>query len=202
MTGTLPRLAGTRLPAVLVPPAPGPTRCSASTNRRTLKRRPPRPVSPTSTIRNPLPGAVAALCRPTAAPEIARVYFAPVVGVSVDKAEPLSKRLGPVGSANGVASFPPMPAESPTRSRATSPPFPKTATTVIHVWDVITPSGQRVHRIQGQETVPARRPIPGPRSRPRRWKRSPIRSSPPMPRGSRAAPEAWRVRKFYGAKSH
>ncbi|MEL6920957.1 MAG: hypothetical protein AAFO77_08005, partial [Pseudomonadota bacterium] len=29
-----------------------------------------------------------------------------------------------------------------------------TSTTVIHVWDVFSPSGERVHRIQAQQSVP------------------------------------------------
>jgi len=100
------------------------------------------------------PGAVATSNRPTAAPEIARVYFAPVVGVSVGKIEPLSKRLGPAGSANGIRLVPADAGGYTHEIKGYFSAFSEGGnTTVIHVWDVITPSGQRVHRIQGQETV-------------------------------------------------
>ncbi|QKV17108.1 hypothetical protein [Oricola thermophila] len=106
-------------------------------------------------------GAVTAANTPTDAPEIARVYFAPVVGVSVDKVEPLSKRLGSVGSASGVRLVPAEAGGYTHEIKGYFSAFTESgSTTVVHVWDVITPSGQRVHRIQGQETVPGATPDP------------------------------------------
>lgn len=107
------------------------------------------------------PGAVGTTGAPTEAPEIARVYFAPVVGVPVDKVEPLSKRLAPAGSALGVRLVPADAGAFTHEIKGYFSAFSENGnTTVIHVWDVITPSGQRVHRIQGQETVPGSSPDP------------------------------------------
>lgn len=107
------------------------------------------------------PGAVATSNAPTSAPEIARVYFAPVVGVSIDKVDPLSKRLAPAGSANGIRLVPADAGGYTHEIKGYFSAFSENGTTtVIHVWDVITPSGQRVHRIQGQEKVPGASPDP------------------------------------------
>ena len=107
------------------------------------------------------PGAVTAPSATTAVPEIARVHFAPIVGAPVDKVEALSKRLVAAGSAQGVRLVSEDAPDYTHEIKGYFSAFSENgSTTVIHVWDVITPSGQRVHRIQGQETVPGVTPDP------------------------------------------
>lgn len=83
-----------------------------------------------------------------------RVYFAPIVGAPVDKVTALSRRLS---SASGPNSITLQPSKSNTINHEIRGYFSALSengsTTVIHVWDVFTPTGQRVHRIQGQERV-------------------------------------------------
>lgn len=102
------------------------------------------------------PGAVQpGAGQPVAATDIVRVYFAPVVGAPAELVGALSKRLGSVASANGVQL---VPAGSPGMTHELKGYFSAFTengnTNVIHVWDVVSPSGQRVHRIQSQVSVP------------------------------------------------
>jgi hypothetical protein len=161
MTGTLPRLAGLACLLVLTAACTGPDKVLDLDEPQDPEKAAAQARFPDLDNPQSAPGAVAALNRPTAAPEIARVHFAPVVGVSIDKAEPLSKRLGPVGSANGVRLVPADAGEVTHEIKGYFSAFSENGTTtVVHVWDVITPSGQRVHRIQGQETVQGATPDP------------------------------------------
>lgn len=101
------------------------------------------------------PGGVAAAGPPANGQELARVYFAPVVGAPVQLVAALSKRLGAVGSANGVTLVPQGTSGMTNEIKGYFSAFTENgSTSVIHVWDVVSPSGQRVHRIQGQEVVP------------------------------------------------
>ena len=54
-------------------------------------------------------------------------------------------------------------------------------TTVIYVWDVYDPAGNRLHRIQGQQKAPAQAAKAGPRCRPRPCRRSPTARSTNSP---------------------
>lgn len=161
MTGTLPRLAGLACLLVLL------AACTGSDKVLDLDA-PPDNDKAAAQARFPdiageqaAPGAVAPSNAPTKVPEIARVYFAPVVGVSIDKVEPLSKRLAPAGSASGIRLVPADAGGYTHEIKGYFSAFSENGTTtVVHVWDVITPSGQRVHRIQGQEKVPGASPDP------------------------------------------
>jgi hypothetical protein len=160
MTGRLVRLAGIASLLALV------TACTGSDKVLDLDS-PPDNDKAAAQARFPdiaseqAPGAVAASNAPTKAPEIARVYFAPVVGVSIDKVEALSKRLAPAGSASGIRLVPADAGGYTHEIKGYFSAFSENGTTtVIHVWDVITPNGQRVHRIQGQETIPGASPDP------------------------------------------
>lgn len=100
-------------------------------------------------------GGTAAAGQPSSGSEIARVYFAPVVGAPVQLVGALSQRLVPVGAANGVRLVPQGSSGMTHELKGYFSAFTESGSTnVIHVWDVVSPSGQRVHRIQGQETVP------------------------------------------------
>lgn len=86
--------------------------------------------------------------------QVGKVYFAPIVGAPVDKVSAFSAKLGPAGTANGVKL---VASTDPGRTHEIKGYFSafteSDSITVVHVWDVISPSGQRVHRIQGQEVV-------------------------------------------------
>ncbi|MFZ2101563.1 MAG: hypothetical protein WAU86_13455, partial [Oricola sp.] len=101
-----------------------------------------------------IPGETTVPPPPSATQEIARAYFAPVVGAPVEMVAALSKRLGPAGAANGIRLVPTGTPDFTHEIKGYFSAFSENgSTTVVHVWDVVTPSGQRVHRIQGQETV-------------------------------------------------
>lgn len=83
----------------------------------------------------------------------ARVRFAPAIGVSADAIPTLSARLRAragqrgltvVGSGDGLASH--------VLKGYFSAFSDGGQTTVIYVWDVLDPSGNRLHRIQGQQS--------------------------------------------------
>ncbi|MCR9124305.1 MAG: hypothetical protein NXH91_18755 [Phyllobacteriaceae bacterium] len=85
----------------------------------------------------------------------ARVHFAPIVGAPVDRVAALSRRLSASGAQNNIRILPSASSGVDHEIRGYFSALSENGqTTVIHVWDVFTPSGQRVHRIQGQERVP------------------------------------------------
>lgn len=85
-----------------------------------------------------------------------RMQFAPVVGASVEAAAPLSRRLRARATERGIA-IAQTSAEQPTHLMKGyfSAVSEEESTLVIFVWDVLDPSGARLHRIQGQEQVSA-----------------------------------------------
>lgn len=111
------------------------------------------PVNPD--LATATPGADAQAATPQAfAPNAARVHFAPIVGAPVDKVGALSARLATTGPANNVRIEPSVGAGINHEIRGYFSALSENGTTtVIHVWDVFTPAGERVHRIQGQARV-------------------------------------------------
>lgn len=87
----------------------------------------------------------------------ARVQFAPVIGASADASQPLATRLSAGAPTRGLTF---VPAAGSGATHVVKGYFSaisdKGETTVIYVWDVLDPSGTRVHRIQGQAKTPAR----------------------------------------------
>lgn len=81
----------------------------------------------------------------------ARVMFTPVIGAPADAQAPLSSRLSERALQRGMA----VVQEPSTASYVLKGYFSAIAdgnqTTVIYVWDVLSPSGSRLHRIQGQQ---------------------------------------------------
>jgi hypothetical protein len=128
--------------ATAVPPAPAKTppmpgqSASASTPAAAT------PAPPAAS------GQQAALTRP------ARIEFAPIVGATVDSVGPLSHRLALDAKARGIAI---APASDPGITHVLKGYFSAFSegkeTTVVYVWDVIDPSGNRLHRIQGQKVI-------------------------------------------------
>ena len=109
-----------------------------------------------------VPGAVTAIdplaesATPAAfAGNAARVHFAPIVGAPMAQVTVLSQRLSAAGPQANVRLLPANTRGIDHEIRGYFSALSENGqTTVIHVWDVFTPGGQRVHRIQAQERVP------------------------------------------------
>lgn len=85
---------------------------------------------------------------------IATVYFAPVVGAPVTNVTALSRRLSSAAPLSGIKLEPSSSITINHEIRGYFSALSESGTiTVIHVWDVFTPQGQRVHRIQGEEKI-------------------------------------------------
>jgi hypothetical protein len=81
--------------------------------------------------------------------------FDPVVGATSAATEPLSARLAMRAQETGVTVAPQGESASMTMKGFFSAITDNGTTTVIYVWDVIDPEGNRLHRIQGQQPAPA-----------------------------------------------
>ncbi len=86
----------------------------------------------------------------------ARIQFAPIVGASVDAATSLSERLAIRARERGMT----LTGGGDTRTTLVlkgyfTPLTEGKQTTTIYVWDVYDPSGNRVHRISGQQKAPS-----------------------------------------------
>lgn len=82
----------------------------------------------------------------------ARVHLAPIVGAPVEQVSVLSRRLSAAAPQRNIRLERSASAGIDHEIRGYFSALSENGqTTVIHVWDVFTPSGQRVHRIQGQE---------------------------------------------------
>ncbi|MCT7374805.1 hypothetical protein [Chelativorans salis] len=83
----------------------------------------------------------------------ARVQFAPVIGATEEALPPLSSRLSARARQRGIPIT-----QGAGATHVVKGYFSAIAdgneTTVIYVWDVLDPSGNRLHRIQGQQKVP------------------------------------------------
>lgn len=84
------------------------------------------------------------------------VRFLPIIGAPVDAVTPLSRRLGAEARAGGLT----IKSASDSSSRFILKGYfsamnDSGKTTVVYVWDVLDGQGVRLHRIQGQESVPA-----------------------------------------------
>jgi len=83
------------------------------------------------------------------------IRFLPIIGAPVQAVTPLSKQLGAEARANGLTI---KGAADPTSRHILKGYFSAfkdgDQTTVVYVWDVLDNSGNRLHRIQGQDTVP------------------------------------------------
>jgi hypothetical protein len=83
-----------------------------------------------------------------------RMRFAPIIGAPVDKVTPLSRRLSSRAREKSIAI---VASTDQTATHVVKGYFSVLAegssSTVIYVFDVLDPSGNRLHRIQGQESV-------------------------------------------------
>lgn len=113
------------------------------------------PNAATTTGEALISGSETAAAPQAFAANAARVHFAPIVGAPVDRVAALSRRLSASGALNNISILPSASSGVDHEIRGYFSALSENGqTTVIHVWDVFTPSGQRVHRIQGQERVP------------------------------------------------
>lgn len=101
------------------------------------------------------PATPAAPARPraVAAGTPARIQFAPVVGASPTSMSPLAARLTARAAQRGIGVAPEGDSATHVLKGYFSSFTEQRETTVIYVWDVLDPAGNRLHRIQGQQKV-------------------------------------------------
>ena len=117
----------------------------------------PSAITPTAAATTE-PGTAAVTPGPQnlAAVTSARIQFAPIVGTSVEAATALSERLSSRAREKGMS----LTGASDTSTTLVlkgyfTPLTENKQTTIIYVWDVYDPAGNRIHRISGQEKAPA-----------------------------------------------
>ncbi|TAZ97835.1 hypothetical protein ELH67_16455, partial [Rhizobium ruizarguesonis] len=92
------------------------------------------------------------------APSSARgntVRFLPIIGAPVQAVTPLSRQLGAEARAHGLSIKSSNDASSDYILKGYLSAFSDDGkVTVVYVWDILDSSGGRLHRIQGQESVP------------------------------------------------
>lgn len=106
----------------------------------------------------PLATTDAGASNPTAAiSSKTRLQFAPIVGATVNAATPLTERLGLRARERGITltgSTDTTPATIILRGYFSAMSEGKD-TTVVYVWDVYDPAGNRLHRINGLQKAPS-----------------------------------------------
>lgn len=108
------------------------------------------PLQPATTATPPTPAQSAAVAAN------ARIQFAPIVGTSVEAATTLSQRLSTRARERGIVlARSNDPAATHVLKGYFTPLAEGKETTVIYVWDVYDPAGNRVHRITGQQKAPS-----------------------------------------------
>jgi hypothetical protein len=84
------------------------------------------------------------------------IRFLPIIGAPVQAVTPLSRQLGAEARANGLVIRPSSDSSTQQILKGYFSAFADGGkVTVIYVWDVLDNSGARLHRMQGQETLPA-----------------------------------------------
>lgn len=85
----------------------------------------------------------------------ASIRFLPIIGAPVQAVTPLSRQLGTDARANGLNIKASGDSSSQHILKGYFSAFSDgSQTTVVYVWDVLDGSGGRLHRIQGQDSVP------------------------------------------------
>jgi len=85
------------------------------------------------------------------------IRFLPVIGAPVQAVTPLSRQLGAEARAHGLTIRPSSDAASEHILKGYFSAFADEGkVTVVYVWDVLDSTGTRLHRMQGQEKVPAK----------------------------------------------
>jgi hypothetical protein len=114
------------------------------------------PATPPPAAAAPAPVGTGSGTQAAVATTAARVQFAPIVGATVASVAPLTQRLSTTARERGLNI---VPAGDPSTTHVVKGYFSAITegreTIVIYVWDVVDAGGNRVHRLQGQERVPA-----------------------------------------------
>ncbi len=85
------------------------------------------------------------------------IRFLPIIGAPVEAVTPLSRQLGAEARAKGLAIKPSTDASAENILKGYLSAFDDGGNvTIVYVWDVLDPNGARLHRLQGQQTVPRR----------------------------------------------
>ncbi|MGD9912471.1 MAG: hypothetical protein AB7S80_00200 [Rhizobiaceae bacterium] len=110
------------------------------------------PVAPAEALGQPAqPGAIPASNNVAMIPAAMRLGFAPVVGGTADAVTPLTQQLVSRARERGIGLVASGdPSATHVLKGYLSAVSDSRSTTVIYVWDVLGPGGNRVHRIQGQ----------------------------------------------------
>lgn len=101
--------------------------------------------------------AATADAAPASSPAVASIRFTPVIGAPIEVVRPLSSQLAAAARAQGIA----IRTSTDTRTDNILRGYFSASsngkqTVVVYVWDVLDNAGNRVDRIQGQETVEGR----------------------------------------------
>ncbi|MEI9401021.1 hypothetical protein [Mesorhizobium argentiipisi] len=141
-------------PSAITPPASSaqssatPQSTSTPATSATTTAPAPSPAPSTTTTRA-TPAQTAALAK-------TRLQVAPIVGASVDAAAPLTAELQSRAKQRGLTL---VGSTDQTATHVLKGYFSTMSegkdTTVIYVWDIYDPSGNRLHRINGQQKAPA-----------------------------------------------
>jgi hypothetical protein len=84
------------------------------------------------------------------------IRFLPIIGAPVQAVTPLSRQLGAEARANGLTIRPSSDSSTEQILKGYFSAFADGGkVTVVYVWDVLDNAGARLHRMQGQETLPA-----------------------------------------------
>lgn len=103
------------------------------------------------------PSAAAPLPLQPAQQPVASIRFTPVIGAPIDVVRPLSSELTAAAQRRGVAIRTSSDVSSDNILRGYfSALNDGRETTVVYVWDVLDNAGNRLHRIQGKETIPGK----------------------------------------------
>jgi len=82
------------------------------------------------------------------------IQFAPIIGATTEAVAPLSQRLAVDAKADGISIVPANAKGTTHILKGYFSAFTEgQKTTVVYVWDVLDPSGTRLHRIEGQEVT-------------------------------------------------
>ena len=141
-------------PSAITPPASSSTQALTPTQGTTTAAVPP-PATSTPSTGTPAP-ATATPAQSAAILSKTRLQIAPIVGASVEAATPLTAELQTRARQRGITL---AGSQDQTATHVLKGYFSAMSegkdTTVIYVWDVYDPAGNRLHRINGQQKAPS-----------------------------------------------
>ena len=141
-------------PSAITPPASSSTQALTPTQGTTTAAV-PAPATSTPATSTPTPAA-ATPAQSAAILSKTRLQIAPIVGASVEAATPLTAELQTRAKQRGITL---AGSQDQTATHVLKGYFSAISegkdTTVIYVWDVYDPAGNRLHRINGQQKAPS-----------------------------------------------